>query len=730
MPEHAFDLGKIGEGLPVAKVIGELPRTGPLVVEAPPGTGKTTLVPPAVANMCGKTLVTAPRRVAVRSAAKRLADLDGSRLGQRVGYSIRGEHQDGSLVEFVTPGVLLNRLLQDPGLEGVNAVIIDEVHERGLDTDLVLAMCMETALLRDDLYLCAMSATLDARRFADHMGAEVLSTEAATYPVEVAYAPHAGRMQGSREFYRHVAALAEAPERTLVFVPGVREVELVASFLDDATPLHGRLSSAEQDAALYGDAAVVVSTNVAESSVTVPGVRRVVDAGLARVPRRDARGMTGLVTVSAAKSSADQRAGRAGRLGPGTVVRAYSETDYQHFQPDVAPEIATSDLTQAALQLAAWASPDLPLLDPPPAHHLAVAQETLRLIGALDDQHRITALGEKLVRMPVDPRLGAALVKFGSGAADTVAKLADQPAKRLARLVHQSAPVAPGDVIAAAYPQWVAKRDGGEYLLASGTRARLDVPIGAPEWIAAAEVQRTARGAVIRAAEPLAMPEERVEEHVRASLVDGKVRARRVKAIGAIELSATPIRPEPHEVEEALRDISFEDFTLDSAALALKQRLDFLHATIGEPWPDVTEGDYSLEVAQLARGASIRELDMRQALMRQLPWPEASKLDELAPTRIAQGKLDYSTGRPVVRLKLQLAFGLADSPVIGGQRVLFHLLSPAGRELAVTDDLRSFWNGPYQDVRKEMRGRYPKHPWPEDPWTATPTARTKRTLNK
>ena len=260
--------------------------------------------------------------------------------------------------------------------------------------------------------------------------------------------------------------------------------------------------------------------------------------------------------------------------------------------------------------------------------------------------------------------------------------------------------------------------------------ARLDVPIGAPEWIAAAEVQRTARGAVIRAAEPLAMPEERVEEHVRASLVDGKVRARRVKAIGAIELSATPIRPEPHEVEEALRDISFEDFTLDSAALALKQRLDFLHATIGEPWPDVTKGDYSLEVAQLARGASIRELDMRQALMRQLPWPEASRLDELAPTRIAQGKLDYSTGRPVVRLKLQLAFGLADSPVIGGQRVLFHLLSPAGRELAVTDDLRSFWNGPYQDVRKEMRGRYPKHPWPEDPWTATPTSRTNRTLNK
>ena len=321
-------------------------------------------------------------------------------------------------------------------------------------------------------------------------------------------------------------------------------------------------------------------------------------------------------------------------------------------------------------------------------------------------------------------------MKFGSGAADTVAKLADQPAKRLARLVHQSAPVAPGDVIAAAYPQWVAKRDGGEYLLASGTRARLDVPIGAPEWIAAAEVQRTARGAVIRAAEPLAMPEERVEEHVRASLVDGKVRARRVKAIGAIELSATPIRPEPHEVEEALRDISFEDFALDSAATALKQRLDFLHATIGEPWPDVTKGDYSLEVAQLARGASIRELDMRQALMRQLPWPEASRLDELAPTRIAQGKLDYSTGRPVVRLKLQLAFGLADSPVIGGQRVLFHLLSPAGRELAVTDDLRSFWNGPYQDVRKEMRGRYPKHPWPEDPWTATPTSRTNRTLNK
>lgn len=722
-----FDLAKIGQGLPVADSLDQLPDSGPLVVQAPPGTGKTTLLPPAIANKVGKTIVTAPRRVAVRSAARRLAHLDGSNLGQKVGYSIRGEHKDGSLVEFVTPGVLLNRLLKDPGLEGVNAVILDEVHERQLDTDLLLAMCMEVAVLRDDLYLAAMSATLDAATFAKHIGARILSTEAVTHPLEIEYAPHPERIQGTRAFYQHVARLAEASDaRTLVFVPGAREVDLVCGACADAKPLHGRLSSAEQDEALNGDSQVVVATSVAESSITVPGVRRVVDAGLARIPRRDNRGMTGLVTVSEAVTSAEQRAGRAGRLGPGEVVRAFSREELKKFAPDISPEIATSDLTGAALAIAAWGSPDLPLLDPPPEQSLADAHATLRDLGALDENNAITSFGRKLVALPLDPRLGAALLKYGSGAAVCVAKLGDMDAKRLARLVPKTTRVPDGDVIATAFPQWVAKKIGDEYLLASGTRATF---AGKDEWIAAAEVQRTARGAIIREAAPYHLPEERITEEVRASLQGGKVRGRKVRAVGAIELSSTPVQPSPEEAQEVLNGLTLDDFQLDDATQRLKARLDFLHEQLGAPWPDVAKGDYSIEIAELANGASISQLNMRNALLRQLPWPEAARLDELAPEKLPIGKVDYSTGCPIVRVKLQLAFGLESSPVIAGRKLLFHLLSPAGRELAVTDDLRSFWDGPYQDVRKEMRGRYPKHPWPEDPWSATPTARTKKHQN-
>lgn len=741
-----YDLSTIGKGLPVAGIIGDLPDSGPLVVEAPPGTGKTTLIPPAVSNRVeGLTLVTAPRRVAVRAAARRLSLLDAPHL---TGYSIRGEHVDGSAVEFVTPGVLLNRLIRDPELTGVGAVIIDEVHERQLDTDLALAMVMEIAYLREDLYLAAMSATLDPAALAEHMGgAQVVSTEAVTHPLDISYHPHPGRAEGSREFYTHVADLARGDERTLVFVPGVREVELVCSHLPSAAPLHGRLSSREQDEALNGDAQVVVATSIAESSITVPGVRRVVDAGLSRVPRRDAaRGMTGLVTVSAAKTSADQRAGRARRLGPGEVLRAYSQSDYQHFAADIAPEITTSDLTSAALTMAAWGSPDLPLITPPPAAALASAHETLEALGALDGG-AVTDFGRRLSRLPLDPRLGAALLRHGSGAAPTVAALAEgmsgdlararapkRQVDRLARLVAESAPVPAGDVVASAYPEWVAKQLAErEYLLASGTRATLDAQIPPAEWIAAAEVQLTAGGAVVRAAAATGFPADRVTEETRASLDGGKVRGRRVSRIGAIELNSTPVKLSPDEAADALTDLTFGHFPLDEKARRLKERLDFLHTQLGEPWPDVERGDYSPEIQQVAHGTPLDKLDMHAAFMRQLPWPEAAHLDELAPDRLdvpsgSRPRVVYATGRPVVRVKLQECFGLGASPSISGAAVLFHLLSPAGRELAVTDDLASFWDGPYHDVRKEMRGRYPKHPWPEDPWSAQATARTKNRM--
>lgn len=809
MPSHQFDLATIGAGLPAAELLSRIPQRGPLVVEAPPGTGKTTLVPPALSNILARTadeatgepptttattatppkvLVTAPRRVAVRAAARRLAHLDGSRVGDRVGYSIRGEHHPGTLVEFVTPGVLLNRLLADPALEGVGAVLIDEVHERQLDSDLVLAMCQEVALLREgdpagELYLCAMSATVDTQKLADYMGAQVVSTPAVTHPLEVTYHPHPERAQGSPAFYRHVASLAlqahshhcdsgHPDHRTLVFVPGRKEIDWVSSHLPDSVPLHGGLDSREQDAALTGNSPIVVATSIAESSLTVPGVHAVVDAGLSRTPRRDqARGMTGLVTTSTSKASADQRAGRAGRLGPGQVYRAYSAADYSHFAPDITPEILSSDLVTAALTLAAWGSPDISLLDAPPAATLTDANQELHALGALDGNGAITATGQKLARIPADPRLGAALLAHGSGAAEVVAALSTglqgdlaeanphaSEVRRFARMVEDRGPATPGEVVASAFPDRVAKlvdsgsRSAGnargsggdaEYLLASGTRAilapELRRPLGGSEWLAVAEVQ-LGRTPLIRAAARLGEPDlAQVREDVTARISEGKLRARRTRHLGAIELSSTPVSINQLGAEERTQAIAalaakgLGWLQMTEGASRIKERVDYLREQLGEPWPDLAAGDYTPEAERVVTGERIVDISAYQAIMRQLPWPEAGQMDELAPERLevpsgSAPKVHYETGRPIVRVKLQECFGLADSPTIAGQKVLFHLLSPAGRELAVTDDLKSFWDGPYQGVRKDMRGRYPKHPWPEDPWSATATKKTKRAL--
>ncbi|MDK8764385.1 ATP-dependent RNA helicase [Corynebacterium sp. MSK218] len=735
-----FDLATIGRGLPVLETIDSLPAEGHVVVQAPPGTGKTTLVPPALANHAagrGKVLVTAPRRVAVRAAANRLQELSG----QRIGYAVRGDSRKGQDVEFVTPGVLLRRLLRDPELEGVAAVAIDEVHERQLDTDLVLGMCLELAQLREDFRVIAMSATVDAQRFSQLMGgAPIHSTEAVTYPLDISYEPLPGRAAGDREFWRGVAGLAaQQHESTLVFVPGVREVNLVCEALNghNVFALHGRQTTQEQDAALYtSEQRIVVATSIAESSLTVPGVRTVIDAGLARVPKRDAqRGMSGLVTVSTSKSSADQRAGRAGREAPGTVIRCYSQDDYQHFSPHVTPEILSADLTQAALFMDCWgAGPDFPLLDQPPHAALADAHRTLRALNA----------SEALALLPTHPRWGAALLKYGAGAAKTIARLDDSDPKRLARLVPHQGPVDPGVVVATAFPEFVAKRAGEkEYLLASGTRARLlNSGLAGSPWLAVAEVSLSNAGnAIIRAAEPMtekdALDIIGVTEETRAFLEGSKVRGVRVRAAGAIVLSETPVKVSGNEAVEALRHSGqgLNLFRFSEKAQNLRERMRHLRAAYGEPWPDVDSASASLEwlepeLRELAEG---RQPDMYPALQRLLPWPEAGRLDELAPERLPvpsgrDARIDWSGERPVVSIKLQECFGLAESPEYCGHRVQFHLLSPAGRPLAVTDDLASFWAGPYAGVRADMRGRYPKHPWPEDPWNAVATAKTKNRM--
>lgn len=883
---YSFDLDEIGTGLPVRDSLDELAaalHVGACVVEAPPGTGKTTLIPPATANLLaaahagddewagssrrtgggassgghpdGRTplrvVVTQPRRVAARAAASRLAALTGSRVGDLAGYTVRGERRvrAGTLVEFVTPGVLVRRLLSAPELPGVGAVILDEVHERSLESDLALAMLAELRQVRDGLAVVAMSATLDAGVFAGVLGtpdapAPVVSTSATSYPLDVRWKPPAGSPRIDERgvtpaFLAHVAevtveAAGDSPEHdVLVFLPGVREVERVAeklrARLGDGTEvlsLHGGLSPADQDRVISvrpvgSPRRVVVSTDVAESSLTVPGVRTVVDSGLSREPRMDSsRGMAGLVTVSESRESGEQRAGRAARLGPGTVHRCFAEDEWARMPRRRTPEIRTSDLTSAALDLACWGSPrgeGLDLPDPPPRGAIEAAERVLVGLGAVDADGRATERGRVLAGIPADPRRARALIDgapvFGAGVvAEVVAALTGDTgprdadlgrhlrelrsggargarawrteADRLERIAaHHASPSegAPragdpvGAVVALAHPDRVARRRGDHYLLASGTGVTLPPgsPLSGAEWIVVAEAARhTGRaaegsGALIRSAARIdeATAIEAAAALLREEIItswDGRrVVARRNRRLGAIELSSTPVAPPPDAARTAvLAGVREHGFGGDGDAAtgasgilppsapfdALRRRLAFLHHHLGEPWPDVTEAALIAEVEswlgpeidELAGGVASTKIDATSALRRLLPWPEATRLDELAPERltVASGNrarieyppVDAPGDRPVMRVKLQECFGWAEAPRLadGRSMLVFHLLSPAGRPLAVTGDLASFWTDVYPGVRAEMRGRYPRHPWPEDPWTATATTRTSR----
>lgn len=841
----AFDLAAIGAGLSFTDALPALSEaldtSAAVVVSAPPGTGKTTLVPPLLASRTtGRVIVTQPRRVTARAAARRLAQLDGSVLGDRVGFTVRGERAVGrdTRVEFVTAGVLLRRMLDDPGLDGVDAVIIDEVHERALETDLLIGLLGEARELRDDLVLIAMSATLDAARIAAVLGtdaapAPVVDHRVPAFPLTERWAPSPAPRLDERgvtwAFLDHVARTTASAAHdltredpaadVLVFAPGAREVSEIAGRLRDAgggfdvRELHGQIRAAEQDAVIRGRGPedpprIIVTTSLAESSLTVPGVRLVVDSCLARHPVRDAaRDMSGLVTSAASRSSCVQRAGRATRQGPGTVIRCVDERSYAAAPARPAPEITTTDLADAALLLACWGAPGgtgLRLIDPLPADSLADAVRVLHGLGAIDADGRATEEGRSLARIPTDPRLARALRDGGPLvgarlAAEVVAllggdlRIADadaahalvslrggrtpdarrwsRDADRLERLV----PATPGIrvdldgvglVIALAFPERIARRmdrssDGATFLLASGTRAGVRGPLADAEWLAVADVARASgraaagSGAVVRAAAVLS--EEQMEhaasrlmtDRVEAEFAGSRVQARRERRVGAIVRSSVPVRASADEgrdaVRRALRREGLGLFAWRDAADELRRRLALLHRELGAPWPDVSDAGLlaaidawlAPELDALAGGTPADRLDLASALRRLLPWPEAVRFDELAPERlevpsgsrirVAYPPLDDPTARPVVAVKLQECFGWAETPrlVDGRVPVLFHLLSPAGRQLAVTDDLASFWSGPYAQVRAEMRGRYPKHPWPEDPWAAAPTRHTK-----
>ncbi len=800
---------------------------GVLVVQAPPGTGKTTLVPPAVASaVAGRVVVTQPRRIAARAAARRLAHLLGEPLGRTIGYTVRGESRtsDATRIEVVTTGVLLRRLQRDAELVGVGGIVLDEVHERHLDGDLALALLVDVrAHLRDDLVVVAMSATVEANRTADVLGgAPVVAVEGALHPVETLWCPPPARVARTDErgvtpgFLDHVAstvrrALDERSGDLLVFLPGAPEiggvVRRLAGLDVDVRPLHGRLRAADQDLALAPGPRrrVVVSTAVAESSLTVPGVRVVVDAGFSRQPRTDhRRGLAGLVTVSVSKAAAEQRAGRAGREGPGAVYRCWSQADDARLQAHPEPEIRTADLTAFALELACWGSPrgtDLALLDRPPAAALEVAVETLRELGAVGQDGTVTPRGRAVAALPTDPRLARALldgaqVLGARRAAEVVALLTEdvrspggdlvaalrgvrrggpdgerwrsQTERLLASLPDRAAAVRAGTqpltddlaaafVVALAYPDRIARlrADGGSYLMASGTGATL--PAGSAltgfAWLAVAEADRglARRDATIRSAAPFdldlaieAAPAlVREDEHV--TWQSGRVVARRVRALGAIELTSKRVAdPDATLVMSAvrggLRSEGIEVLRWTEGARALRRRLAFLHRALGAPWPDV--GDDALLASldtwlgpDLARAAQDpRTIDVTSALRRLLPWPDAAALDVLAPERLtvpsgSSVRVDYEGDQPVLAVRLQETFGWRDAPRLAGGRVpvLLHLLSPAGRPAAVTADLGSFWRTGYPQVRAELRGRYPKHAWPEDPSTAEPTRGVRRT---
>ncbi|MBS45822.1 MAG: ATP-dependent helicase HrpB [Nocardioides sp.] len=821
---------------------------GVAVVQAPPGSGKTTLVPPAVAHVLaaagrgGRVVVTQPRRIAARAAARRLAGLLEEPVGETVGYAVRGDRRSGprTRVEMVTPGVLLRRVQRDPELPGTDAVVLDEVHERALDADLLLALLLDVRALRDDLVLVAMSATVEAGRFADLLGdgsdepAPVVDVPGALHPVATRWAPPPSGTAPlddrgvTPRFLDHVAAVArralDADEGdVLVFVPGVREVDTVVRALAgagadaDVVPLHGRLPAAEQDRALRPATGggrrlrrVVVSTAVAESSLTVPGVRVVVDAGLSREPRTDhRRGLGGLVTVRASRAAADQRAGRAGREAPGSVHRCWTESEHAHLPAHPQPEVAVADLAGLALELAAWGTPDpadLALPDQPPTAALDAARRTLRSLGAVDADGAITARGRLMARVPADPRLARALldgaeVVGARRAAEVVALLSedvrapggdlvaalrvgrrgDVPGWRAAvdrlrdtlptdlrdaRGEHQLPDdLAVGAVVALAHPDRVARRRDGAadaFVMVGGTGAELRGGAGGGgagfagvDWLAVADVDRTPgrRDAVVRSAAPLtedlalaaAAADRVVGEEV--TWTDGRVRARRVDRLGAVVLTETPIGdPSPAAVATAVRDGLRRD-GLDAlpwteGARALRRRLAFCHAALDHPWPDVSDDallaglddwlGHALGRVRTAR--DLARVDVGSALRGLVPWQEAGRLDELAPERVAvpsgsHHRVDYTDpARPVLAVKLQECFGWDAAPALAGGRVplVLHLLSPAGRPLAVTGDLASFWADAYAGVRAEMRGRYPKHPWPEDPTTAEATARTKR----
>lgn len=770
------------------------------VLVAPPGAGKSTRAPLALLDETwarnGRLIMLEPRRLAARAAAQRMASNLGERVGETVGLRMRLDSRVGprTRIEVVTEGVFARIILDDPGLGGVAGVLFDEFHERSLDADLGLALALDVqAALRPELRLLVMSATLEAARVAALLGgAPVVESGGRSHPIDLRWL---GR-DPARSIEDQVAAavrrgLAEESGGLLAFLPGAREIRRTAERLAerlppdvDIAPLYGALDAEAQDRAIApppaGRRKVVLATDIAETSLTIEGVRIVVDSGLARVPRFDpASGLTRLETVRASQASATQRAGRAGRTEPGVCYRLWEEAAHRALPARRRPEMLDADLAPLALALAEWGAPPETLrwLDPPPNRPFEQARALLRRLGALGDAGRITEQGRRLARLPLPPRLShmvlaagsmgrgglaariAALLTergLGGGDVDLRAQLARfetdrsaraRDARRLAARWHALDafdPAEAGAVLALAYPDRLAQaRPGrlGEFVLASGRGARLDPAeaLAREPWLIAAEVADAEPQGRILLAAPIELAEiERVfsgetesRDEVRFDPASRSVRARRVRRLGRLVLGSGPIEPSSGAAAQALADGLR---ALGAAALpwtpTLRQwraRVAFMRRLEGDPWPDLSdEAAIEAALSALAGRRSLDELSAETfgaALRGLLPWPLPARLEEEAPTHFAAPSgqrlpIDYEAENgPILAAQLQALLGQFEHPSIARRRapLLVQLLSPARRPVQTTRDLPGFWRGSYQAVRAEMRGRYPKHAWPEDP---------------
>lgn len=812
--------------LPIRDKLGEitdhLDRSNRLVLCAPPGAGKTTLVPLALLNSTWrgdrKIILLEPRRLAARAAASRMASLLGEKVGETVGYRMRLDTRISARtrIEVVTEGVFARMILDDPELSGIAAVLFDEFHERSLDADLGLAFALDTqGALRPDLRLLVMSATLDVAEVGRLLGdAPVVISEGRTHPVEIRY-----RERGGHERIEDVMANAIAEVirdedgSVLAFLPGQGEIRKVAERLEgrlrsDVTvaPLYGNLDQAEQTAAIQpcrsGKRKVVLATSIAETSITIDGVRVVIDSGLQRLPVFEpSTGITRLETVRVSRASADQRAGRAGRTEPGIAIRLWHAGQTAALPAQTPPEILATDLTGFLLDLALWGVSDpasLLLLDQPPGAALGEARELLIRLGALDRYGHLTANGRQMRELGLPARLAAmVLAAAREGRAQAAAELAvvltetglggpeidleerlrrfrrdgserakasRRWAERIAAQVGTEKAAASSDLadlagtlLLHAFPDRIAKQRGGRgrFVLANGRGAEIGETerLAGAAMLVVADLTGKAQRARILAAAEISL--EQIEQHMPDlvtqqdeagfDLASRQVRARRTTRIGAIILEEAPLpKPKGEAAALALADgvaqIGIGNLPFSKASQQFRQRLGFLHRNLGEPWPDVSDQallaslqDWFVPFQSGVGSVSEISPDSLQAGLASLvPHGLSRDLASLVPTHFTaptgqSHPIRYEGDEPVLQIRVQELFGLTVHPTIGGGKLplLLELTSPAHRPIQTTRDLPGFWSGSWKDVRAEMRGRYPKHPWPEDPASATATHRAK-----